>query len=68
MLMTCLSTGIGAYWGCLRISTVRAPRSSCFFVAASRSDANAAERLELAVLREIEPQTTGDRLHRFDLR
>ena len=66
--MTCCSTGIGWYCRCFSISTVRAPRSSCRFVAASRSDANDGERFELAVLREVEAQTAGDLLHRLDLR
>src|SRR5215204_2461376 len=40
MIITCCSTGIGWYCPCFSTSTVRAPRSSCRLVAASRSDAN----------------------------
>src|SRR6185437_11734239 len=36
MIMICCSTGIGWYWPCLSTSTVRAPRSSCRRVAASK--------------------------------
>ena len=38
------------------------------FVAASRSDANGANASSSRILREIEPQSAGDRLHRLDLR
>ena len=38
--ITCFSTVSGWYWGCLRSSTRRAPRSSCLRVTASRSLAN----------------------------
>src|SRR5260221_10859670 len=40
MVVTCCSTGMGSYCPCFSTSTVRAPRSSWRFVAASRSDAN----------------------------
>src|SRR5690606_38887030 len=36
------STGVGLFCGCLSTSTSRAPRSSCAFDVASRSEANAA--------------------------
>ena len=47
---------------------MRAPRSSWRRVAASRSDANAANASSSRILREVETQTAGDRLHRLDLR
>ncbi len=40
MVTTCFSTGMGTYWGCLRISTRRWPRLSWARVALSRSEPN----------------------------
>ena len=42
MATTCLSTGTGRYCGCLRISTTRAPRASCFCDSLSSSEPNCA--------------------------
>ena len=40
MMATCFSTGTGWYCGCFSTSTSRAPRASCRWVAASRSEPN----------------------------
>ena len=65
---TWCSTGNGVYCGCLSSSTRRAPRSSCCLRRLVEVGAEGGERLELAVLREVQAQAAGDRLHRLDLR
>ena len=40
MIATCFSNGSGEYISCFKTSIMRFPRSSCFFVSASRSEAN----------------------------
>ena len=47
---------------------MRSPRDSCASVALSRSRAELRERGLLAIARELEPQATGDLLHRLGLR
>ena len=65
---TCRSTGNGAYCGCLSSSTRRAPRSSWACERLVEVGAEGGEGLQLAELRQVEPQRAGDRLHRLDLR
>ena len=40
MMITCFSTGIGLFCGCLSTSTMRAPCSRRFLVSASKSEPN----------------------------
>ena len=68
MMTTCFSTGCGTYWPCFRISTRRAPRSSCCAWSGVEVGGELRERRHLAVLREVEAQRAGDLLHRLDLR
>ena len=56
MIITCCSTGIGWYCGCLSTSTSARAAVELRWVAASRSEPNCGERLELAVLRQVEPE------------
>ncbi len=56
----CFSTGSGTYWPCLRISTRRAPRSSCLRVVGVEVGGELREGRHLAVLREVEAQRAGD--------
>ena len=60
--------GTGEYCGCLSSSTSRAPRSSCGLRRGVQVGAEGGERLQLAVLRQVQPQRAGDLLHRLDLR
>ena len=62
------STGNGLYWPCLSSSIRRAPRASCARRRRVEVGREHRERLERAVLREVELQRAGDLLHRLDLR
>ena len=53
--------------GCLSSSTSRAPRSSCALGGLVEVGAERRERLELAVLRQVEPQRPATALHRLGL-
>ena len=67
-MITCFSTGIGLFCGCLSTSTMRAPCSRRFLVSASKSEPNCEERLQLTELRVRQLERTGNLLHRLDLR
>ena len=61
-------TGHGWYCGWFSVATIRSPRASACCVAGVELGAELRERLELAVLREVEAQAAGDLLHRLRLR
>ena len=65
---TCSSTGYGEYCGCLSSSVRRAPRASWAREAGVEVGGEHRERLQRAVLGEVELERAGDLLHRLDLR
>ncbi len=67
MLTTCFSTGMGSYCPCFSSSTRREPASELLQGRLVEIGAELGERLEFAVLRKFEAETSGDLLHRLDL-
>ena len=66
--MTCSSTGTGWYWGCFSSSTIRAPRAQLGLRRLVQVRTELRERLQAPVLREVEAEPPGHRLHGLDLR